>query len=93
MTHDDHTAHMRRALELARRGWGRVHPNPMVGAVVVREGRVVGEGWHAEYGGPHGEVEALRRQALTLAERLSNRGAARDSFSCSQRLSVPASQR
>lgn len=51
---------MRRALALARRGWGRVAPNPMVGAVVVRDDRVVGEGWHAEYGGPHAEVVALR---------------------------------
>ncbi|HLU24797.1 MAG TPA: bifunctional diaminohydroxyphosphoribosylaminopyrimidine deaminase/5-amino-6-(5-phosphoribosylamino)uracil reductase RibD [Longimicrobiales bacterium] len=51
---------MLRALELARRGWGRVHPNPLVGAVVVREGRVIGEGYHAEYGGPHAEVVALR---------------------------------
>lgn len=51
---------MRRALELAEAGWGRVHPNPLVGAVVVREGRVVGEGAHLEYGGPHAEVAALR---------------------------------
>src|SRR5215218_10416748 len=51
---------MRRALELAPRGWGRTAPNPMVGCVIVRDGRVVGEGWHAEYGGPHAEVEALR---------------------------------
>ena len=51
---------MRRALELAPRGWGRTAPNPMVGAVLVKDGRVVGEGWHAEYGGPHAEVEALR---------------------------------
>lgn len=51
---------MRRALELARRGWGRVAPNPLVGAVLVRDGEVVGEGWHAEHGGPHAEVEALR---------------------------------
>jgi diaminohydroxyphosphoribosylaminopyrimidine deaminase/5-amino-6-(5-phosphoribosylamino)uracil reductase len=51
---------MRRAIELARRGWGRVAPNPMVGAVVVREGEIVGEGWHAEFGGPHAEIEALR---------------------------------
>lgn len=51
---------MRRALELARRGWGRVAPNPLVGAVVVRGGEVVGEGWHTEYGRPHAEVEALR---------------------------------
>jgi len=52
---------MGRALELARRGRGAVEPNPMVGAVVVREGQVVGEGWHQRFGGPHGEVEALRR--------------------------------
>ena len=57
---DDDARHMRRALRLARRGWGRVAPNPMVGAVIVRDGAVVGEGWHAEYGGPHAEVSALR---------------------------------
>lgn len=48
-----------RALLLGRRGWGRVHPNPMVGCVLVRDGVVVGEGWHAEYGGPHAEAVAL----------------------------------
>lgn len=51
--------HMRRALELAGRGRGRVEPNPLVGAVVVRDGEVVGEGWHAEYGGDHAERRAL----------------------------------
>ncbi|HEX8362766.1 MAG TPA: bifunctional diaminohydroxyphosphoribosylaminopyrimidine deaminase/5-amino-6-(5-phosphoribosylamino)uracil reductase RibD [Longimicrobium sp.] len=51
---------MARALELAVRGWGRVAPNPMVGAVIVRDGVAVGEGWHTEYGHPHAEVEALR---------------------------------
>lgn len=56
----DDARHMRRALRLARRGWGRVSPNPLVGAVIVRDGAVVGEGWHAEYGGPHAEVHALR---------------------------------
>lgn len=50
---------MARALDLARRGWGRVHPNPLVGAVLLRDGAVVGEGWHAEYGGPHAEAVAL----------------------------------
>jgi diaminohydroxyphosphoribosylaminopyrimidine deaminase/5-amino-6-(5-phosphoribosylamino)uracil reductase len=50
---------MDRALELALRGWGRVHPNPMVGAVLLKEGRMVGEGFHAEFGGPHAEVAAL----------------------------------
>jgi diaminohydroxyphosphoribosylaminopyrimidine deaminase/5-amino-6-(5-phosphoribosylamino)uracil reductase len=49
-----------RALALAARGRGRTAPNPMVGAVVVRDGVVVGEGWHAEYGAPHAEVMALR---------------------------------
>jgi diaminohydroxyphosphoribosylaminopyrimidine deaminase/5-amino-6-(5-phosphoribosylamino)uracil reductase len=51
---------MRRALTLAQRGWGWTAPNPMVGAVVVRDGAVVGEGWHAEYGGPHAESVALQ---------------------------------
>lgn len=51
---------MRRALRLARRGAGRVAPNPLVGCVLVRDGTTVGEGWHREYGGPHAEVEALR---------------------------------
>jgi diaminohydroxyphosphoribosylaminopyrimidine deaminase/5-amino-6-(5-phosphoribosylamino)uracil reductase len=50
---------MERALDLARRGWGRVAPNPMVGAVVLAGGSVVAEGYHAEYGGPHAEVVAL----------------------------------
>ena len=50
---------MRRALALARRGWGQTAPNPMVGAVVVRGDEVVGEGWHARYGGPHAEAMAL----------------------------------
>lgn len=50
---------MRHALTLAERGWGRVHPNPLVGAVVVRGGEVVGEGWHDVFGGPHAEPVAL----------------------------------
>lgn len=51
---------MRRAIELAERGRGRVEPNPLVGAVLVRDGVVVGEGWHAAFGGPHAEVDAIR---------------------------------
>ena len=50
---------MNRCLALAREGWGRVPPNPMVGAVLLRDGRVVAEGVHAEFGGPHAEVLAL----------------------------------
>jgi diaminohydroxyphosphoribosylaminopyrimidine deaminase/5-amino-6-(5-phosphoribosylamino)uracil reductase len=57
--HDIDAAHMRHALELAERGWARVQPNPMVGAVVVNDGVVAGTGWHDVYGGPHAEVVAL----------------------------------
>jgi diaminohydroxyphosphoribosylaminopyrimidine deaminase/5-amino-6-(5-phosphoribosylamino)uracil reductase len=53
------SAHLRRALELAERGRGRVSPNPLVGAVVVRDGEVIGEGFHAELGGLHAERAAL----------------------------------
>jgi len=52
---------MRRALALAARGLGETNPNPLVGAVVVRGGRVVGEGFHARAGGPHAEKQALER--------------------------------
>ena len=51
--------HLRRAIELARKGWGQTAPNPMVGAVVVRDGVVVGEGYHERFGGDHAEVRAL----------------------------------
>ncbi len=60
MAGDDDRALMARALELAERGWGRVAPNPMVGAVIVDSaGAVVGEGWHAEFGGLHAEAAAI----------------------------------
>ena len=51
--------HMRRALALAGRGYGGTSPNPMVGAVLVRNGKVVGEGWHRRAGEPHAEINAL----------------------------------
>jgi diaminohydroxyphosphoribosylaminopyrimidine deaminase/5-amino-6-(5-phosphoribosylamino)uracil reductase len=50
---------MKRALALAERGRGRVEPNPMVGAVIVRGGRIVGEGFHERFGGPHAEPNAI----------------------------------
>jgi diaminohydroxyphosphoribosylaminopyrimidine deaminase/5-amino-6-(5-phosphoribosylamino)uracil reductase len=64
-------AFMAEALSLAARGRGRVSPNPMVGAVLARRGRVVGRGWHRRFGGPHAEVEAIadagqRAQGATL---------------------------
>jgi len=50
---------MHRCLELARRGAGSVAPNPMVGAVLVHENRIIGEGYHRQYGGPHAEVNCI----------------------------------
>src|SRR3954467_8854207 len=50
---------MRRAIELAARGRGSVEPNPMVGCVIVRDGRIIGDGYHQQFGGPHAEREAL----------------------------------
>ena len=58
---DQDRAHLERAAELGQRGWGRVHPNPLVGCVVVtEEGEVAAEAWHEEWGGPHAEASALR---------------------------------
>ena len=51
--------YMARALQLALRGAGHTRPNPMVGAVLVTDGRIIGEGWHKQYGGPHAEVNAF----------------------------------
>src|SRR5215208_1411372 len=50
---------MSHALALATRGQGAVEPNPMVGCSIVRQGEIVGEGWHEYFGGPHAEVNAL----------------------------------
>lgn len=59
--HDHHVDEffMQRALELAVLGAGRVSPNPLVGSVIVHEGKIIGEGWHQQYGGPHAEVNAV----------------------------------
>jgi len=65
MSEDIH--HMRRALRLARRGLGYTSPNPAVGAVVVRGGEVVGEGYHRAAGTPHAEVHALARAGSRAA--------------------------
>jgi len=57
----DHDLHwMREALRLARRGLGATSPNPMVGAVLVKGGKIIGRGWHRRAGLPHAEIEALR---------------------------------
>ena len=56
---DTDAPHLARAIELASRGLGRVSPNPLVGAVIVKDGEVVGEGHHESFGGPHAEVSAI----------------------------------
>ncbi|HMJ02241.1 MAG TPA: bifunctional diaminohydroxyphosphoribosylaminopyrimidine deaminase/5-amino-6-(5-phosphoribosylamino)uracil reductase RibD [Conexibacter sp.] len=56
---DTDRLHLARTLELATQGSGRVSPNPLVGAVLARDGDVIAEGWHSEFGAPHAEVEAL----------------------------------
>ncbi len=61
-----HTMHMQRALELAKLGAGRTSPNPMVGAVIVKDGRVIGEGYHANYGEPHAEVNAIENASESV---------------------------
>lgn len=57
----DDCRYMARALQLARRGWYTAHPNPVVGCVIARRGRIVGEGYHHRAGLPHAEVNALER--------------------------------
>ncbi|MDC7301742.1 bifunctional diaminohydroxyphosphoribosylaminopyrimidine deaminase/5-amino-6-(5-phosphoribosylamino)uracil reductase RibD [Agathobacter ruminis] len=63
-------AYMRMAIELAQRGGGHVHPNPQVGAVIVKEGRVIGKGYHRSYGNLHAEREAL--QSIPEGENAEN---------------------
>lgn len=58
---DEDLSWLDRAILLGRRGWGRVHPNPMVGCALVRDGRLLAEGWHREFGGAHAEADALER--------------------------------
>src|SRR5439155_3098338 len=56
---DQDLRHIERAIALAHAGRGHTSPNPIVGAVVVRDGEVLGEGYHAAYGAPHAEVSAI----------------------------------
>jgi diaminohydroxyphosphoribosylaminopyrimidine deaminase/5-amino-6-(5-phosphoribosylamino)uracil reductase len=58
MEHPDYH-YMKTALELAEKGAGRTSPNPMVGAVIVQDGQIIGRGWHEKAGGPHAEVNAI----------------------------------
>lgn len=58
-------SYMEIALSLAGKGFGHVNPNPMVGAVIVKDGTVIGQGWHEKYGGLHAERNALAHCAAS----------------------------
>ena len=60
----EHSFYMERAIQLAKRGTGFTNPNPLVGAVIVKDHRIIGEGWHARYGDLHAERNALKQKQL-----------------------------
>ena len=60
MSHEMYATHMRQALELAEQGRGWTSPNPIVGAVIVKDGAVIAKGYHQNFGGPHAEIHALK---------------------------------
>jgi diaminohydroxyphosphoribosylaminopyrimidine deaminase/5-amino-6-(5-phosphoribosylamino)uracil reductase len=70
MMEKNHAYYMNRCLQLARLGEGHTAPNPMVGCVIVHQGKIVGEGFHQRYGGPHAEVNAI--QSVKEEKLLSN---------------------
>jgi len=57
---EDYNFYMEKALKLAKKGEGKVNPNPKVGAIVIKDNKIIGEGYHKYFGGPHAEVYALR---------------------------------
>ena len=56
----NHEQYIKRCIELAQNGLGTTYPNPLVGSVIVYDGKIIGEGWHQKAGGPHAEVHAIR---------------------------------
>lgn len=67
-----HEKHIKRCLKLAEKGFGKVAPNPMVGCVIVYKGKVIGEGYHQEYGSAHAEVNAIRSVKMKDLRLLKN---------------------
>ena len=65
---------MARAIELAARGRLKVQPNPMVGCVIVRNNKIIGEGWHKEYGKDHAEMDAIKNCKRKFGAKRENSG-------------------
>jgi diaminohydroxyphosphoribosylaminopyrimidine deaminase/5-amino-6-(5-phosphoribosylamino)uracil reductase len=63
---EEEQKYMRRAISLAKKGLGWVNPNPLVGAAIVKNGRIIGEGYHEYFGGPHAEVNAISKAKGSL---------------------------
>ena len=57
----NHEFYMRRCLELASKGKGSVNPNPLVGCVIVKDSKIISEGFHEKFGGAHAEVNAIKK--------------------------------
>lgn len=66
MNQNDDEKFIRRCFELARRGEGYVSPNPLVGSVIIKDGRIISEGWHEKFGSPHAEANAIKRTSENL---------------------------
>src|SRR4051812_11025342 len=64
----EHELYMKHCIGLALHGMGSVSPNPLVGAVVVLDGKIIGEGFHQQYGGPHAEVNAINAVLNTFSD-------------------------
>ena len=59
---DNHKKYIERTFYLANKGLGNVSPNPMVGCVIVKSGKIIGEGYHKRYGGKHAEINAINNE-------------------------------
>lgn len=67
MENSSHLKFINRCFELARRGIGKVSPNPLVGAVIVKDNKIISEGWHNAYGEPHAEADAIKKAGSNLS--------------------------
>ena len=80
--------YMRQALALAQRGAGHVNPNPMVGCVIVKDGKIIGEGWHEHIGGLHAERNASRAATGDARRRAQTQSSSTRSAACSSAAST-----